>query len=226
MRDPIDQAAVRIRRGRRRGDSLPAILVTLALLGGFGAAAVVITPGVLHGGPAPRTPRPPSDPGHLEVTETLERVIGGSHALLAVHPRGRTAFLEIVLWLEDGKNPGLVDATEVLVLSYSPVLQSLTAHAFDAEGEAAVEAGPPGPWLPAAAARASFCDAWRADRRGRRMVIESSLSDMRVERIAREDGGADLLEITLTWSANSSDAQDEATVYVEVAARLENDKED
>ena len=55
---------------------------------------------------------PPQPPERQQVLTGLAALLGGSLEVLAIHQRGPTPFVEVVLWLEDSHNLGRIDRDE------------------------------------------------------------------------------------------------------------------
>lgn len=199
----------------RRGIAISNLLLTLLSFSVLATVAMVVTPRYLsahHLGQA----RVARNNGHQLVIEGMARLMGGSQAVLAVHPRGNSPFVEVVLWLEDSTNPGVVDRHELVVVGHSRVLRTLTAYQMVSAGEAQQTC-----WLPedAALQTRTFCDQWRADGSVRPRVIGTGISDMLVERIGESGINQARYAITLTWAEDSADGPDEATLIVDAMER-------
>ena len=207
------------RGGRRRGGTLGAVLLTLSLVGTVTITTVVFAPRYLAAGTLPPQGVAAANVGHQELIDGLARIVGQSVGVLAVHDRGPTPYMEMVLWLTDapGGVDGRPDDRELAVLSHSAVLQTITIYRLAADEE--TTAGP---------ARDSrrgpqFCDRWRAHPDVMPMVLARGVSDMRVERVDSDRnewvawgawGGLQRLRLSLTWASDSTDGPDEASVLV------------
>jgi hypothetical protein len=201
------------RRLRSRGSTLAGVLWTIVLAGAVVATAAVITPSGLRA----RTPALPAEiaarlPEHQQVAELVAELIGRSCEVLAIHPRGTTPYLELVLWLEDAPETGTIDLGEVAVLSHSRVLQTMTFYVLDDDEAAAAEG-----LRREEACKPAFCRAWRDRRDVVARVIATGLSDVRAERLAYPDGRPGLLRIFFTWASQSSDGADEASILIDAA---------
>jgi hypothetical protein len=215
------------RSGRRWGGTINGLVATIALVGGLAGAAIVITPRLSPGAPAAAA-KAAAHPEHQAALERLAALIGRSHAVLALHPRGRTPFVEVVLWLEDGRNAGVIDRDEVAVISHSEILRTITYHAYEppedpAEETAAAEPGDPvtvpAVIAPESAAGPGFCPRWRRSRHVVPRVLLTDVSDLRVVQVGEAIDGRGRLRIELIWSSDSADAWDEAWLEVELGAR-------
>lgn len=196
----------------RRGGTTTGLVVTLSIIGVLGASAVVVTPRLISAaseGPEPS--RPARRRSHQEQIEALGRLIGRSRALLSLVERTEGPYLELALWFEDADGSGAVESGELWVISHSRVLQTVTLYerpAGDDRSGAAAQADP--------RAR-SFCDRFRADPKTTARVLVRAVSDMRVERLDGAPPQAQRLRVSLTWSAESADGADEASVVVDAA---------
>jgi len=176
------------------------------------AVAVIVGPKYLHATEPGEQQRHAQSSGHQLVLDGLARLIAGSQGVIALHQRGDSPFVEVVLWLEDTSNPGLVDRHELIVVGHSRVLRTVTVYQTARHGGAAETA-----WESDSMSLRSraFCDQWRADPAIRPRVIGTGISDMRVERIDESSAGGARYSITLTWAEDSVDGSDEATLFVD-----------
>jgi len=206
------------RSRRRRGGTLGSVLVTLSLVGTLTVTTVVLAPRYLAAEPPPPQGVEAASAVHQVLIEDLAGLVGRAVGVLAIHERGPTPYMEMVLWLADvpGGVEGRPDARELAVLSHSAVLQTITIYRLAAD-----EAGP-GPVLDAADDPA-FCDRWRAHPGVVPLVLARRVSDMRVARVgsAHDEwvawgtwGGLQRLRLSLTWASDSADGPDEASVLV------------
>src|SRR5262245_52769593 len=148
-------------RRPRRGWSPTGLLLLLSLLGAVAATAAVIGPRFGHGearAAVPPLPQPARREDHRTLMEHFSGLIGRSTAILAVHQRGVTPYLEMVLWLSDDNGSGHAEPSEVAIVSHSRLMQTVTLYRWTA-GAAKPDGGLAvvGPSAPA------FCDAWRAN---------------------------------------------------------------
>jgi hypothetical protein len=65
-----------------------------------------------------------------EFVNHLATLIGQSVEVLAVHTRDNTPYTEIVLWLRDDANPGVIDPDELVVVSHSRLFETVTKYAL------------------------------------------------------------------------------------------------
>ena len=211
-------------RRARRGGTTGGLLVTLSLLGALAATAVVVTPAYLSAsGPERPAPVAARMPAHQQMIELLGSLISRSREVLAVHQRGAGPYLEIVLWLDDADNPGLVDPAEVAVITHSEVLRTISYFALPGPDEKAEEAGPEEAVCWDAAASdirdPAFCAAWRSRADVRQRVLGTGIAAMDVQRLPPQEGGRTLLSISLTWASDLADGPDEASVLLDVLVR-------
>jgi hypothetical protein len=205
----------------RRGGTVNGLLVALCALGGLSTAALVLEPRIIFG--EPDAEGPPTGPvtaaheAHQDLINKLAALIEQSIGVLAIHPRGAGRYEEIVLWVDDDtpNGQGWPDEREIAIVSHSPVMRTITIYRIVGPGE-------PGKRNPGMGSLA-FCEALRADRRCGTLVVASGVADMRVETVARATGettaqGARAdphrLRLTLTWTPDSADGPDEASVLV------------
>ena len=149
---------------------------------------------------------------HQVILEGLARLVADSHGVIAVHQRGASPFVEVVLWLEDSTPNNVIDKHELIVVGHSRVLRTVTVYQMTKHGGLQDQT-----WEPQAPelGERTFCDAWRVDPSIRPRVIGTGISDMRIERIDGASATAARYAITLTWVADSADGADEATLFVD-----------
>lgn len=194
----------------RMGAVASGLVLTIATIGSLSAMAAFVVPEFVSGeAPAPKYER--EQPAHRqEVLEGLAGLIGGSLEVLAVHQRGVTPFVEVVLWLEDAKNPGVIDEDEIAVVSHSRVLRKVTCYTMSLDDRQ------PSAALDRDSLRApAFCDAFRADRRVRPNTVAVGVSDIQIGQAPDVRNGLTRLRIALTWPAESADGAGTASVEVD-----------
>jgi hypothetical protein len=203
---------------RRRGGTLGPVLVALAVAGTVTVAAVYFGPRYLTASPPPPEGVTAASSAHQALIEDLAEIVRRSVGVLALHERGATPYVELVLWLDElpGGVTGQPDDAELAVLSHSAILQTITIYRLTADEEVAGPALDPG-------RDAAFCDRWRAHPGVVPLILARGISDMRVERVDRDEdewmawgasGGLQRLRLSLTWAADSVDGPDEASVLV------------
>jgi len=206
-----------------RGGATVGLLVTISLIGALAATAVIVTPAYLHASSSAR-PEPVIArlPAHQQMIETLGSLVSRSKEVLAVHRREASPYLELVVWLEDGANPGRIDPAEAAVITHSEVLRTISFFGLKEADEAdeAPESKAVG-WIGEESdiGSASFCAAWRSRPDVRQRVLGSSVATMEVQRVAEGGDGRALLRISLTWAPDLVDGPDEASVLVDVLMR-------
>ncbi len=187
-------------------------------VGVLGTAAFVVTPRLLQAGAEEEdlTVVPRVEAHKVQALSLLE-ALHRCKAVLAVQDREATPYLDVVFWAEDILEPGVINESEIIVLSHSTMMQSLTMHTCGFDPQV------PGPPLSLQEVNEpTFGMDWRlrSDVEGR--VIGSGLSQMRFSDrsdsggqqatlAGREDEGY-LLE--LTWVGNRTDVTDEARALV------------
>jgi len=215
----------------RRGGTATGLIVTLSVIGALTVAAIVMTPASLDAANATQDEGSCArDPAHQRTIDLLGALVSRSRELLALHQRGPTPFLELVLWLEDVENPGRVDPPEVAVLAHSEILQTITFfelaesdqrdEPIDAELLALAGAVPAESVLPAAdVASPEFCVQWRRMSGVAPRVVATGVAGMHAEIAGESENGRTLLRIALTWAGDSSDSPDEASRLLDVVMR-------
>ncbi len=195
-----------------RGSTLGGVIAALSTVTVLSVTAAVVTPRYLLAQSVASDVIAARNPNNQQFITGLGALIGRSVEVLAVHPRGDSPYLELVLWLEDRARPGRLDRSELAVVSHSEVLQTIVLYQRsedDAEGE--------GVLARVEVQGAGFCNRWRADPNVWPTVLATGVADMRVEQTGRPYEATQRLRITLTWSSESSDGPDEASVLVDAA---------
>ena len=200
------------------GGTINGMVVTLSVLGVLTAGAFYVGPQYLNAQPTQPSNTPADRPGHQTLIDDLGTLVTQSVGVLAIHAPGSTPFEEMVLWLADNDADGVTgraDESELAVLSHSTVMHTITLYRLT---------GSRTPSSGAARASPGFCSGWRADPGVDALVLGRGVSDMQVETIGvNEDqwgesgqwGALQRLRLTLTWSADSVDGPDEASVLLD-----------
>ena len=121
----------------RRGGTLGGVLVLLSIIAALSVTTVVFAPRYLQAGAAGPPVVAAGSPVHQELADGLAALIRRSVGVLAVHQRGPTPYVEMVLWLEDHERPGRAHENELAVVSHSAVLRTITIYRLTGS-----EAGP------------------------------------------------------------------------------------
>ena len=152
----------------------------------------------------------PAFDNHQEFANTLAQLVGRCQEVIAIHDRGRTPYSELVLWVEDRANPGVIDQTELAIISHSQLFRTVAVYGINScgtmdENEAAPVArrdhtklnsqqlaggsvsGARRSALSAidlndrqALREPSFCDTWRGLSQVKPCVIATGVSDLRL----------------------------------------------
>ncbi len=196
----------------RRGSTLGGVIAALSTATVLSVTVVVVTPRYLLAQSVASDVVAARNPNNQQFIVGLAALVGRSVEVLAVRPRGDTPYLELVLWLEDRGRPGRLDRSELAVVSHSEVLQTIVLYQRFEDGPEGA-----GELARIEAQGAGFCDRWRADPNVWPTVLATGVADMRVEQTGRPYEATQRLRITLTWSSDSSDGPDEASVLVDAA---------
>jgi len=186
---------------------------------------------------------------HQEFANTLAGLVERCVEVIAVHDRGKTPYSEIVLWVEDRANPGVIDQDELAVISHSQLFRTVAVYGINSCGLKDTSAAPKskqdhtqpttqhlaGSGSVTGARRttlsainmndrqalsdSSFCDTWRGLSQVKPCVIATGVSDLRLEPSSIADQQLSHLRISLTWSADSVDGAGEADALVNLSAR-------
>ena len=219
---PSPRIPRRSARPVRRGGGSVGLLVTLVLFGGMAVTAVVVTPRYLRaGGTTPLEVVAAREPGHQQVLDAFASLLGRCREVIAVHQRSGRPYLEVVVWLEDARHPGQVDAEELAVISHSAVLRTVALHTLAPPGPGRRDADVPAQVLVRGSdIRApSFCDAWRARPDVTRRVLAAGVSELEAEVMESTHAERVMLRISFTWAEETADAADAASAFVDARMR-------
>ena len=199
------------------------LALTLLLVGGLVATAVIVAPRPVEAGGGESVAR---DPAHQQTMDLLTQLIASSRGVIAVRPRGATPYVDLLLWLEDEDVPGVLQLDELGLISHSEVMQAATFVTLG--GELAAITDETWRLLPrgrrSAGAKVtpedilapSFCSRWRSFEHGATRVIARGLSDMEFAWVTDGETDAPRLRISLTWDVDSVDGPDKASTLVAV----------
>ncbi len=202
----------------RRGGTIGFVLSLVAGFGTLSVMAVYIGPRVMYANEGEADVIVATDPSHQNTIEIFAGILARSRAVLALHDRGDTPYEEIVLWVEDRERPGRIDPHEVVVISHSKVLQTLTYYGVDRiEGSL--------PLSTDELKTTRFCDRRRTDPSVTVRVIGAGISDLDLSPQSIIQGSRALLRISFTWASELTDAPDEAAVLVDVVMQTTNGQE-
>ncbi|MHC5114096.1 MAG: hypothetical protein ACYTGP_06680 [Planctomycetota bacterium] len=189
--------------------STTGLVTTLCVTGTLAAAAIVTRPAWLQAGTSEALEATPARvAAHRDLMDVLGRLLSRSRAVLDVHERGPTPYLEIVLWLQDAENLGHPDPEEIAVISHSEVLETIVYHALEPDTDAPAT-------LPAVF-DADFCRTWRERDDVTRRLLATGVTGMQVEPSGRQ-GDRATLRISLTWGEPTSDGADDGSMLLDVA---------
>lgn len=193
----------------RSGVATSEVVVVLFAAGIVGATGVYVLPKVVGAGTlqAKLAPdAPPADAAKAGVFESLRKLMAESKEVLAVTLPSDAGLTEIVLWHKDEGADGAIDPSEVIVLTHSAFLGTITAHAATNPPNATDQdfARLVGSIDRVWAGHPNFCASWRRrpDVTGR--VVAADIDQMRLEP-ASADGSRPGFYVRLTWATSVSD---------------------
>ena len=207
---------------RRRGASAAAVLVAIAGVATVTTASVIVGPRLLFAGEGAATDSTlqPSSHERQQVLSGLAEIVGQSIEVIAIHSRETAAFDEILLWVADREDPGRINRSELLLISHSRVLQSVSVYQFEPPPPSDLPdiVGLPQDDAPArdpfvdrdAAGSAAFCNTFRADPATRWGVIARGVSDLSLEPERSAPDGPLRLRIVMEWADESDDPRSAA----------------
>ena len=169
----------------------------------------------MAGPPGGDPPRPVSD--EQRAVDELAGLIARSHAVLAIHDRGCTPFFEIVLWVEDGANPGRLDPHELLVISHSEVLWTVCGYSSGPPEDARKGAARSDELDLSELRDARFCARWRDRQNVNPSILATGVTALQLTPLGPAEGGGHLVRIALTFTSDSTDGPEEVHSVVNVA---------
>ena len=225
-----------------RGSVLHSLLMFTcgALL--LGTAAVILDPQSLQAVSKPPENLQAAEDRRSEFAKTLAGLIGDCTEVLAIHERSDTPCVDVVLWVDDDLNPGVIDPHEIAIISQSQLFRTITVYSVEGPGkrfqsqqhrvpsaEHRVESTQNSELrtqnsLGTALDRATvstpqFCDRWRAQPTVEPQVIATGISDMRLERLPGAHGELSVIRLSLRWGADSTDGAGEASALIDTGVR-------
>lgn len=197
---------------RRFRRAAPGTLACLCVLGG---ASFFFSPKSIFAESHVQQARLARDASHQAALDAIASMTSRSVEVLAIHERERSPQVEIVLWISDARNPGAIDADELVVVSHSRLLRTITMYLADSSGTRSSVG-----WLISReeATRPGFCDRWRANPLVAGRVMATGVQHVRARWNSQAGSGSDSarpLEIALTWPADLVDGPDEASTVVD-----------
>ncbi len=183
-------------------------------------------PATLRAQPGRFVPTFARNPEHQRVLELLSGLFIQCHAVIRVHQRMSSPFVEALLWMHDRENHGLVDPDEIGLLSHSEVSHTISFRTLrphdrqPAKDARLLSWGGEMSWDPAQLEDPEFCTWWRRCDLVESRTIGRGISDLQLAWIDAVNAGPSGLEIALTWSADSSDSSDQASTLVAVHPRI------
>ena len=127
------------------GRSLLMMLCGIGLLCG---AAAIFNPSSLQAVTSPFMPAASNQQStnatdnHQEFANTLASLVERCVEVIAVHDRGRTPYSEIVLWVDDRANPGIIDQDELAVISHSQLFRTVAVYSINSCGLQVADSAP------------------------------------------------------------------------------------
>ena len=158
---------------------------------------VALVPRLVSGGDAVQAALPEAS-AHRMIADALVAIIAGSREVLKVGAPGADGRQELVLWIPASVSAAHIQPGEVLVLSFSPMLEVVTAHTV-ASGSGVID--------PIAARDPGFASRFRALPMTQRHVVATGIRTMRTTVLSDNDAGSVTLRLELTFGPESADGE-------------------
>lgn len=131
------------------------------------------------------------------VVSTFKKLLASSHAVIDVRT-GAHGGQEIVLWMSDTRDPGVVNEDETLLITFAPLLRAVIAMTVPTPTDAP----------PAMQTSLLFSDTlasqWRSRTDVKQNVIATDVTELRMKRISQSNGESSI-EVRLTFAGNRAD---------------------
>ena len=193
-------------------------LIALVLAGSvLATAAVVISPTLLRASfQTQQELALPAQEDHRDTLQKLADLIGKCKGLAAIHDRVRTPYLDIVLWVKDLNGDSQINNGELMVISHSHLLRTITAYTCEmSDSFANTTANVSDMLLP------DFGERWRSQATVEGRVIGADVSDMHFVGNDASGGntgakgyGVGTYMIELTWNDENTDESDTGQAIV------------
>ncbi len=182
-------------------------------LTGLGFAIGPLTSGALTESTAQTTNYDEISPERVDLVRGIEALLKTNNTLIQARPASDAGSAAIVLWHGDFLDGGVINETEVLLVTHSALMQTVQVHMMKAPADVTTDAGP-------AVALSALTDErgpekWRARRGIESRVIATGVAAVTVERTSSGTGEA-VLAVGLTWAAAGPDENETATIIVEL----------
>lgn len=215
---------------RRRGAAGRQTLGLLCLLAGTVLVGYVAGPGLVQASDSARQQRAEQRQMLVTALNAVSSAVSRCRAVLAMHPRGETPYVDIVLWMTDDRNPGAVDPEELALLSHSRALGSirlftlahgrggfpdLLTNSIPVVADTTPFAGHPD--------SPEFGDLWRSSPHVNSTILADRVSDLSVEIIRSDDGGHGAMRIELICTPESADWAERASVVIRLPSASQGD---
>lgn len=225
----------------RRGAVIRSCLTLVCAAGVLLTAAMVLDPATLQARSTIVPPRPVARTIHHEFVNALGQVIGDCEQVLAVRPHDPQSGAELLLWLHDRADRGVINTDELAIIRHNPLLATITMYVVADRLAPDHPRSTPNTATPRAAAAADatasaprsvavitsadlaspgFSERWRAMPSVRARILASGLADMTIESL--HDLGEQrlsLLRLHLTWSDDLADHPHEASTIIPAGRR-------
>lgn len=169
----------------------------------------------------------PSDPAQASACAALHELFSASREILGVWHTNNGAFTEVLLWWSDTHDADRVNRDEVVLLTHSPALGTISAYAcegfegFDAasmgllvtnqdESADAADCSTP---LRRSRLNDRFPWRWRSTPGVNRTIVATGLSSFTITPV-REPADAHGWRVRVEWGPEISDTEDEACSFV------------
>ena len=200
--------------------------------GALGIGAVTLGPALLDASPDRPETVMPSDPRLVGACQAIDTLFAHSLGIVRVWRDEEGNPRDALLWHRDIRDPDVINRNEVVLLSFSPTLGTLTAYTCanteppDLAGELGLELDhnetdredPCSEMIRRTSIDERFPWRWKTSGHVERSMLASGLEGMTFAPV-REPGGTTQWSVEVTWTTAATDATPQACALVVPNAR-------
>ena len=184
----------------RRGATAGEVVFAIALMVGVVGGAALVGPAMLRASPQQSRDIIPEDPTMRASFEAVRAFFETNHQVLSDRVDTVSGLYEVVLWNSDQSKPGTIQPGEIIVLTHSAFLGTLTATVVLPEDEnlasQTIE--------PETAGSRAFAQSWREHPAQSSFTLAQGVGRFRLDGPDGQKQGGELL-VRLTYTGKSSE---------------------